>query len=745
MPLPRPVPCPVQGCPRSAIGRGLGLWAGQTVRYSADLHPAHQASAASGSNAPPPQSSNPGVPPVDGFVIGAPEHSVRLSVIPAQKKEQLGSFYVNVFGEPAEPEYALSSDRASLRMDVTLIKVLNVLRTFAGVGDGKAGSNSSGGSGSRTSSGRDRERAAAIVSGALARRTTGARRKSGTLIRRKNARAAQASMRGMRTGPPEGPHSEAHLESGTQGGISAVWTRDGEAKAQGISMEGAVAETPFHEVVEEMKGGDGSVDDDLTAEDDTEGEEEAPTGEATFFEAMDRSASKPKSLRGSVGHRAIVGRSKRRRSLVPLGDSEGAGARNRSAYSPHPADSSGWESEPLGDAHASKVHNFERVAETINKSEATVERLHAELLDTLECQLCYNLLYKPLTTPCGHTFCRSCFSRSLDHSDKCPLCRTTMPAFGFFQEHPCNHTLVRLLTTEVRIPSDESSPATSPSSPSGTDLSTAFTFKHLYDARRIATEQEEHDSHLSTPVFVCTLAFPGMPTVLHIFEPKYRLMVRRCLESGNPRFGMVLPSRNMNGPVPGVSAYGTMLEIKSVQMLPDGRSMLETVGSFRFRLLEKGSLDGYTVGRIERVDDISPEEETELEAAAMARNAAMSSAPSAQPPDPAQLPPELQGFDHLQSNDEASTDQPDNTAGNTEASTNSSPAPATQQTQESGRGGSGQRELSTAELVQICMSFIHELRSGSAPWLLTRLNSTYGPMPEAHEVERLGYWMALIM
>jgi Lon protease-like protein len=43
-----------------------------------------------------------------------------------------------------------------------------------------------------------------------------------------------------------------------------------------------------------------------------------------------------------------------------------------------------------------------------------------------------------------------------------------------------------------------------------------------------------------------------------------------------------------------------MLEIKSIQMLPDGRSMVETMGSYRFKVLEKGSLDGYTVGRTER-------------------------------------------------------------------------------------------------------------------------------------------------
>jgi Lon protease-like protein len=48
------------------------------------------------------------------------------------------------------------------------------------------------------------------------------------------------------------------------------------------------------------------------------------------------------------------------------------------------------------------------------------------------------------------------------------------------------------------------------------------------------------------------------------------------------------------------SDYGTMLEIRSVQMLPDGRSVVQTWGSSRFRILERGSLDGYMVGRIER-------------------------------------------------------------------------------------------------------------------------------------------------
>ena len=33
--------------------------------------------------------------------------------------------------------------------------------------------------------------------------------------------------------------------------------------------------------------------------------------------------------------------------------------------------------------------------------------------------------------------------------------------------------------------------------------------------------------------------FPGMVLPLHIFEPRYRLMIRRCIEQGSP-FGVVL-------------------------------------------------------------------------------------------------------------------------------------------------------------------------------------------------------------
>ena len=38
----------------------------------------------------------------------------------------------------------------------------------------------------------------------------------------------------------------------------------------------------------------------------------------------------------------------------------------------------------------------------------------AERSDDFDCTVCLKLLYDPATTPCGHTFCRSCLFQSMD-------------------------------------------------------------------------------------------------------------------------------------------------------------------------------------------------------------------------------------------------------------------------------------------------------------------------------------------
>ncbi|KFM77544.1 LON peptidase N-terminal domain and RING finger protein 3, partial [Stegodyphus mimosarum] len=48
-----------------------------------------------------------------------------------------------------------------------------------------------------------------------------------------------------------------------------------------------------------------------------------------------------------------------------------------------------------------------------------------------------------------------------------------------------------------------------------------------------------------------------------------------------------------------------MLEIRDVQYFPDGRSVVDTIGSRRFRILKRGERDGYHTGAVEFLEDES--------------------------------------------------------------------------------------------------------------------------------------------
>uniref|UniRef100_UPI00398F0445 LON peptidase N-terminal domain and RING finger protein 2 isoform X2 n=1 Tax=Pristiophorus japonicus TaxID=55135 RepID=UPI00398F0445 len=111
------------------------------------------------------------------------------------------------------------------------------------------------------------------------------------------------------------------------------------------------------------------------------------------------------------------------------------------------------------------------------------------------------------------------------------------------------------------------------------------------------------------PIFVCTMGFPTIPCPLHVFEPRYRLMIRRCMETGTKQFGMCIGNE-----LKGFADYGCMLEIRDVKFFPDGRSVVDTIGKCRFKVLRHGQRDGYNTADIEYLEDkkVEGEEYSEL-------------------------------------------------------------------------------------------------------------------------------------
>jgi Lon protease-like protein len=90
---------------------------------------------------------------------------------------------------------------------------------------------------------------------------------------------------------------------------------------------------------------------------------------------------------------------------------------------------------------------------------------------------------------------------------------------------------------------------------------------------------------MELPLFpLHTVLFPGRPLPLHVFEQRYRDLLRDCLASDR-RFGVVaIRSGAEAGADVDLFEVGTIAEIKHVERLPDGRANLVTRGMQRFRI-----------------------------------------------------------------------------------------------------------------------------------------------------------------
>lgn len=95
---------------------------------------------------------------------------------------------------------------------------------------------------------------------------------------------------------------------------------------------------------------------------------------------------------------------------------------------------------------------------------------------------------------------------------------------------------------------------------------------------------------LRVPLFPLAgaILFPRSQLPLHIFEARYREMVRDAIE-GAGRIGMIQPLRADEDNCAPLHAVGCVGEIVGVEELEDGRFNIVLLGSHRFRLVREAS------------------------------------------------------------------------------------------------------------------------------------------------------------
>nr|XP_036670915.1 uncharacterized protein LOC108006862 [Drosophila suzukii] len=235
-----------------------------------------------------------------------------------------------------------------------------------------------------------------------------------------------------------------------------------------------------------------------------------------------------------------------------------------------------------------------------------VSSVAGQLIDAsdFDCVVCSRTLWKPVVTPCGHTYCLVCLDRCMDYNSPCPLCMSPLVEFNVNASSSASSSASQNPNQNPNPNQNHLHPGSSSPVPFALAKRPVTKFLEAAMKRFIpdhyeARFRQEIDQEPSVPVFICTAAFPAVPCPLFVCEPRYRLMVRRAVESGDKTFGIVQP----NG---GKSRYydvGTILDIRDCVQLGDGCSILSTIGCKRFKILARNEKDGYETAKVEYICD----------------------------------------------------------------------------------------------------------------------------------------------
>ena len=109
----------------------------------------------------------------------------------------------------------------------------------------------------------------------------------------------------------------------------------------------------------------------------------------------------------------------------------------------------------------------------------------------------------------------------------------------------------------------------------------------------------------SLPLFpLGSVLFPGMLLPLHIFEPRYRLLLQRVVQNDEP-FGIVLikSGTEVGGPAQ-PHRVGTTARVVGTTPLPGGRSFIIARGERRFEIVTiDAEREPYLVGEVRYIDE----------------------------------------------------------------------------------------------------------------------------------------------
>ena len=186
---------------------------------------------------------------------------------------------------------------------------------------------------------------------------------------------------------------------------------------------------------------------------------------------------------------------------------------------------------------------------------------NGDLLSLLECDLCFSLVCEPISLGCGHTYCRLCIYSALSRSKKqCPSCRAVC---HLNVETAPENIMIKNLALKLNP-----------------DL-------YKKRAEESAAELAEHKDSNYPVFFYMECLFPGTRLQLHLFEPRYKLMMQRIVNASRTFAYAPYPEQQCRE-----GNIVLIFHLEECEFLPDGRCLIDGKIKSRAKIVNHFVEDG---------------------------------------------------------------------------------------------------------------------------------------------------------
>ena len=213
--------------------------------------------------------------------------------------------------------------------------------------------------------------------------------------------------------------------------------------------------------------------------------------------------------------------------------------KNKQKAKPKPKSKSKPAKEIISEAKAKIGVQLEKETET------AIDKMQI-VRSSLDCPICIELFCEPIPLACGHTFCRECLIKSVNRNRSCPSCR--------FETHIVPNTAaVNISLQEICKTVDE------------------VTYNKKLQELNVFLDKIKS----SLPIFFYNTPIIGDTLDLHLFEPRYRLMIQRIKDSTPQEFLIYNPHGSEEKPI------GVIMRVKRLEIQFDGRCLISIMASQR--------------------------------------------------------------------------------------------------------------------------------------------------------------------